>query len=68
MMAGHTLFAVLTGFGWSMVTAGITIAIVSPVPVITVFVLTALETFVAFVQAYVFTLLTCMYIEESMHS
>merc|ERR1711998_269045 len=68
MMAGHTLFGVLAGFGWSMATASITFAILSPGPVLVVFILTGLETFVAFIQAYVFTVLTCMYIEESMHS
>ena len=67
MFAGHTLLAVLTGFGWSMITGGIMLAIVSPLPVLVVFVLTGLETGVALIQAYVFTILTCIYFEEAIN-
>jgi len=67
MFAGHTLLAVLTGFGWSMMTGGIMLAIVSPLPVLVVFVLTGLETGVALIQAYVFTILTCIYFEEAIN-
>jgi len=67
MFAGHTLLAVLTGFGWSMITGGIMLAVVSPLPVLVVFVLTFLETMVALIQAYVFTILTCIYFEEAIN-
>jgi len=67
MMAGHTLFAVLTGFGWTMITGGVMLSIISPFPVLVVFILTALETAVALIQAYVFTLLTCLYFEEAIN-
>jgi len=67
MFAGHTLLAVLTGFGWSMLTGGIALAVVSPMPVLVVFVLTGLETGVALIQAYVFTILTCIYFEEAIN-
>jgi len=67
MMAGHTLFAVLAGFGWGMLTSGIMISLLSPLPVLVVFVLTGLETFVALIQAYVFTILTCIYFEEAIN-
>jgi ATP synthase subunit 6 len=67
MFAGHTLFAVLAGFGWAMATGGIMIAIASPLPVLVVFILTGLETFVALIQAYVFTILTCIYFEEAIN-
>jgi ATP synthase subunit 6 len=64
MFAGHTLLAVLTGFGWQMMTGGIMIALISPFPVLVVFVLTGLETGVALIQAYVFTILTCLHFDE----
>ena len=64
MMAGHTLFAVIAGFGWAMATGSAMISVVSPIPMLVVFILVGLETFVALIQAYVFTILTCLYIEE----
>jgi ATP synthase subunit 6 len=67
MMAGHTLFAVLAGFGWTMVTGSMMLSIVTPLPVLVVFILTGLETFVALIQAYVFTILTCIYFEEAIN-
>lgn len=67
MMAGHTLFAVLAGFGWTMVTGSMMLSIVTPLPVLVVFILTGLETLVALIQAYVFTILTCIYFEEAIN-
>ena len=67
MMAGHTLLAVLAGFGWTMATGSVMIALVSPAPVFVVFVLVGLETAVAMIQAYVFTILTCIYFEEAIN-
>ena len=67
MMAGHTLLAVLAGFGWTMATGSVMIALVSPAPVFVVFILVGLETAVAMIQAYVFTILTCIYFEEAIN-
>jgi len=67
MMAGHSLLAVLAGFGWSMATGGVMIAVVSPAPVLVVFVLVGLETAVALIQAYVFAILTCIFFEEAIN-
>ena len=67
MMAGHTLLAVLAGFGWSMALGANMICIWSPAPVLVVFILVGLETAVALIQAYVFTILTCIYVEESIN-
>jgi ATP synthase subunit 6 len=67
MMAGHTLLAVLAGFGWTMVNGGISLAFLAPFPVLVVFVLVFLETAVAIIQAYVFTILTCMYLDEAIN-
>jgi ATP synthase subunit 6 len=67
MMAGHTLLAVLAGFGWSMVNGGPIIFWFHVLPVFVVFVLVFLETAVAIIQAYVFTILTCMYLDEAIN-
>ena len=67
MMAGHTLLAVLAGFGWTMVNANVNLFILHLLPVFVVFVLVFLETAVAIIQAYVFTILTCMYLDEAIN-
>lgn len=67
MMAGHTLLAVLAGFGWTMANASVTLLVIHPFPVLVVFVLVFLETAVAIIQAYVFTILTCMYLDEAIN-
>jgi F0F1-type ATP synthase membrane subunit a len=67
MMAGHTLLAVLAGFGWTMATAGIFLFLVHPLPVLVVFVLVGLELAVACIQAFVFTLLTLIYVNEAIN-
>jgi F-type H+-transporting ATPase subunit a len=62
MLAGHALLKVLAGFVPLLGIAGIA-------PLLVVFALVGLEFLVAFVQAYVFTILTCVYINdaENMH-
>ena len=64
MMAGHTLFKVLIGFSWTMVMAGDLMLIGNLFPLAILFVLTFLEIGVAIVQAYIFTLLVCMYLKD----
>ncbi len=61
MMAGHTMLKVIAGFvialgflgGWA--------------PLALVVALTALEILIAFLQAYVFTILTCIYLNDAVH-
>ena len=65
MMAGHTLLAVLAGFGWTMATSSVVLFLIHPGPVLVVFILVFLETAVALIQAYVFAILTCMYLDEA---
>lgn len=67
MMAGHTLLAVLAGFGWTMANASVSLLFLHPLPILVVFVLVFLETAVAIIQAYVFTILTCMYLDEAIN-
>lgn len=67
MMAGHTLLAVLAGFGWTMANTSSELLSLHIFPVFVVFVLVFLETAVAIIQAYVFTILTCMYLDEAIN-
>lgn len=67
MMAGHILLKVIAGFAWTMMVAGGVMWVAHFVPRAALFLLLGLETAVAFIQAYVFTLRTCIYIGDAMH-
>lgn len=68
MMAGHTLVKILAGFSWSMIANSNYLIIAgSLVPLLVVFALTGLEIGVGILQAYVFTILTCIYMNDSIH-
>ena len=67
MMAGHILLKVIGGFAWSMMAAGGRMWIAHFVPRVVLLLLLGLETAVAFIQAYVFTLRTCIYVGDSIH-
>ena len=61
MLAGHVLLKVLAGF---VVALGI---FFGWVPLLAVFGITLLELLVAFLQAYVFALLTCIYLNDALN-
>lgn len=65
--AGHLLFAILSGFTWTMLTAGGLLSILSIFPLAIVVFITILEMAVALIQAYVFSILTAIYINDSVH-
>jgi ATP synthase subunit 6 len=65
MMAGHTLVIILAGFGWSMFSLGGYLAYAAIIPLGIVFALIGLELGVAALQAYVFTILACIYLNDS---
>jgi ATP synthase subunit 6 len=67
MMAGHILLKVIAGFAWTMMTAGGRRYIAHFMPRGVLFRLLMLETGVAFIQAYVFALLTCIYMTDVVH-
>ncbi len=67
MMAGHTLVKILSGFSWSMLSVGGVLAVAAIIPFGIVFALTGLEIGVACLQAYVFTILTCIYLNDAIH-
>jgi ATP synthase subunit 6 len=67
MMAGHILLKVMFGFAWTMMMAGGVMYIAHYIPLGVLFLLLGLETAVALIQAYVFALLTCIYIGDMVH-
>lgn len=67
MMAGHTLVKILSGFAWTMLSVDGLLAVASVIPFAIVFALTGLEIGVACLQAYVFTILTCIYLNDALN-
>ena len=67
MMAGHTLVKILSGFAWSMLSLGGIMKLAASIPFLVVFALMFLEVGVACLQAYVFTILTCIYLNDAIH-
>lgn len=59
LMAGHAVIKVFAGFA--------AIAAVSPLSVVAITAIYGLEVLVAFIQAYVFTILTCVYLKDALH-
>ena len=66
MLAGHITLKVFGGFIVMLLSAGAWGAL-APLPFLAAVGLTALELLVAFLQAYVFTMLTCMYLSDALH-
>ncbi len=60
MLAGHTLLKVFAGFVVPLGLAGV-------LPLAFIVALTGLEILIAFLQAYVFAILTCLYINDAIH-
>ncbi len=67
MLAGHITLKVFAGFAVMLTGAGAAYSLMAPLPVLMAVGLTALEFLVAFLQAYVFAILTCMYINDALH-
>jgi ATP synthase subunit 6 len=67
LTAGHLLFAILAGFTWKMLIAGGLISILSIFPMLIVIFITILEIGVALIQAYVFSLLTIIFLNDAVH-
>jgi len=67
MLAGHILLKVFAGFIVMLGAAGAGWAVVGVLPFFMVVALTALELLVAFLQAYVFAVLTCIYLSDALH-
>jgi ATP synthase subunit 6 len=67
MMAGHTLLKVIAGFAWIMINLNLTLFIAHFIPMFLLVLLIGLELGVALIQAYVFTILTCIYINDALN-
>jgi F-type H+-transporting ATPase subunit a len=59
IMAGHTVIKVFAAF------AGV--VALAPVSILAIVAIYGLEVLVAFIQAYVFTILTCVYLRDALH-
>jgi F-type H+-transporting ATPase subunit a len=66
MLAGHITLKVFGGFVVMLLGAGI-YSTLAPLPLVMTIAITALEVLVAFLQAYVFAMLTCIYLGEALH-
>lgn len=64
MTSGHTLLKIVAGFSWTMLSAGGLLAVFHVVPLVLLLILIGLELGIAALQAYVFTLLTCIYLND----
>jgi len=60
MMAGHAMIKVFAAF------AGV-LGVGAVLPIMTISAVFALELLIAFIQAYVFTILTCVYLRDALH-
>ena len=67
MMAGHTMLAIFGGFVAPLLLAGGLVKAAAVVPLTVDILLIFLELLVAALQAYVFTILTCLYLRDAIH-
>lgn len=68
MLAGHILLKVFAGFAVMMVGAfGFGGLLAGLIPGVFLVALSGLEVFVALIQAYIFALLTCVYLNDALH-
>ncbi|MGA8615118.1 MAG: F0F1 ATP synthase subunit A [Xanthobacteraceae bacterium] len=67
MLAGHITLQVFAGFIIMLAGAGVLGWFGALLPFVMVVMLTALELLVAFLQAYVFAILTCIYLNDAIH-
>jgi F-type H+-transporting ATPase subunit a len=67
MTAGHIALKVFAGFAIAMAGAGAVGIAGATLPIFMITALTAFEFLVAVLQAYVFTILTCIYLNDALH-
>lgn len=67
MLAGHITLKVFAGFVTSLSAFGVIGWAGAVLPLLMTIALTGLEFLVAFLQAYVFAVLTCMYLNDALH-
>lgn len=67
MMSGHALLKILIGFSWTLLTSGTLMILLAPMPWIVVTAIMFLELLIAFLQAYVFSILVTLYINDAVN-
>ena len=67
MLAGHIILKVFAGFIISLMAAGAW-GVIAIFPFLGIVAITLLEILVAFLQAYVFAILTCIYLNDAVHA
>jgi len=67
LMAGYTLLKVIAGFGWSLMGYSGLLFLAHYVPIAVLFPLFGLELAVALIQAYVFSILSCIYLNDALN-
>lgn len=64
MMSGHTLLAILANFVFVISKKNL---IIAAIPFLLIVLIIGLEAMIALLQAYVFTILLCIYLSDSLH-
>ncbi len=67
MLAGHITLKVFGGFVAMILASGTWAVVLAPLPFVMTIAVTALEVLVAVLQAYVFAILTCVYLNDAIH-
>jgi F-type H+-transporting ATPase subunit a len=67
MLAGHTMLFMFGTFVVSLAAAGGALTALSVLPLIGIIAVAALEFLIAFLQAYVFAILACIYLNDALH-
>jgi ATP synthase subunit 6 len=65
MMSGHSLLKILMSFSWVIIFLNFSVAYVSIVPLVIVFLAISLEFMIAFLQTYVYLTLTTIYLNDT---
>lgn len=65
MMSGHCLLKILAGFSWTMLSTGGVLTLMHLLPLTVIFAIIGLELSIAFLQAYVFSVLLCIYLNDA---
>lgn len=66
MTAGHSLLAIIAGFSWTMIGVNtFFMTALATIPAVVIIAIFGLELAVAFLQAYVFAVLLCIYLKDA---
>lgn len=65
MIAGHIMLKVFAGFSAGLITMGVGGAVLGLLPMLFNSILIGFELLIAFLQAYVFTILSCIYLKDT---